>query len=96
MPIGIFLGIVDLPDSDRLRMLGWAEHGTRGTDVRQVEAAVAELYAYMDEKFQERRKRPGDDLLSRLCQARIDGKPLTHEEMGATSSIEGCACARAT
>ena len=81
MPIGIFLSIVDLPDSDRLRMLGWAEQGTRGTDVRQVEAAFAELYAYMDEKFQERRERPGDDLLSRLCQARIDGKPLTHEEM---------------
>lgn len=87
MPIGIFLSIVKLPASDRARMLGWADAATRASDPDEITAAFAQAWAYLDEKFRERRANPGSDLISVLCNARIDGRPLSHEELLGFGSV---------
>jgi len=87
MPIGIFLSIVELPDTDRLKMIGWAEKATRASDLAEIETAFGAAWAYLDEKFSERRASPGNDLISRLTQAKIDGVGLTHEELLGFGSV---------
>ncbi|MEU7218951.1 cytochrome P450 [Nocardia iowensis] len=43
--------------------------------------AVTWLRAYIDELLAQRRRRPGDDLLSRMLTAEDDGRRLTHEDI---------------
>ncbi len=44
-------------------------------------AAASELAAYLAEAFEEKRKRPRDDLMSALLEAEIDGKRLNPQEL---------------
>lgn len=81
MPIGIFLHIVQLPAADRLEMLDWAEKATRASDPAEIEIAFGRARAYLEEKFSERSKNPGSDLISVLGQATIGGRPLTQQEL---------------
>ncbi len=46
-----------------------------------------EFAAYMIPVIQERRARPGDDLLSNLCQAEIDGVRMSDEDIKAFCSL---------
>lgn len=80
MPIGIFLKLVDLPASDRLPLLDMAEKMVRGDEAAQAEG-FASVFAYLDEKLDERRRRPGNDMLSAIVTGTIEGgRHLTAEE----------------
>lgn len=80
MPIGIFLRLVDLPTEDRLPLIEIAEKVVRGDEQAQAEGFV-QAFAYLDVKLEERRRNPGDDMLSALVTGRIeDGRLLTAEE----------------
>lgn len=81
MPIGIFLHMVDLPAEDREMLLPLAEQSTRGNDPELMTAAQHKMWAYLEEKFAERRARPGHDLISKLALAEINGRPLNREEL---------------
>lgn len=48
---------------------------------KAADAAVVWLRGYLDELVRERRRRPGDDLLSRMLAAEQDGDRLRHEEI---------------
>ncbi len=92
MPIGIFMSLVDLPESDRLFLIGCAEDITRGGLEVQA-AAFQRVFGYLAQKFAERRENLGDDLLSAVIQGEIDnGRPLTDSEilgMGALLMVGG-------
>jgi cytochrome P450 len=80
MPIGIFLRLVDLPSEDRLPLIEIAEKVVRGDEQTQAEG-FAQAFAYLDVKLEERRRNPGDDMLSALVTGRIEGgRLLTAEE----------------
>jgi cytochrome P450 len=80
MPIGIFLKLVDLPSGDRLPLLDIAEKMVRGDEETQAQG-FAEAFAYLDEKLEERRRRPGNDMLSAIVTGTIEnGRLLTAEE----------------
>jgi cytochrome P450 len=76
LPIAIFMQIVDLPDSDRLDLTGWAEKALRGEteDIRR--QGRMQVAAYGMQKVMERRANPGQDLISNIATARIDGELL--------------------
>ena len=76
MPIGIFLHLVDLPAEDREMMLPWAEQAVRGNDLQEMAAAQQAMWAYLQEKYEERQKNRGDDLISVVANATVDGRPL--------------------
>lgn len=74
MPIGVFLGLMGLPDADREELLEHAHQRMRGeTEADRVGGAIA-LGAYAAEKLRERREQPQDDLLSRIANFEIDGE----------------------
>ena len=75
LPIKIFMEMVDIPETDRLRLLPLAN--------AQVEAdapkdeKLAELFQYVAGKVMERQTNPGNDLISRVVQSEIDGAPIS-------------------
>lgn len=81
MPVGIFLHLVDLPPEDREMMLPWAEQAVRGNDPEQMIAAQEAMWAYLEKRYEERQKAPGEDLISTVANAAIDGRPLDRFEM---------------
>ncbi len=54
------------------------------TDVSIVQRVVAEVSAFFDEEIARRRGARGDDLISYLLHARIDGEPLSKEHINGT------------
>jgi cytochrome P450 len=80
MPIGIFLRLVDLPSEDRLLLIDIAERMVRGNEQVQAQG-FADAFAYLDVKLEERRRNPGNDMLSAIVTGTIeDGRLLTPEE----------------
>lgn len=92
MPIGIFMGLVNLPDEDRLFLIGRAELIVRGSQEQQADA-FREIFGYLGQKFAERRENLGDDILSAVIRGEIEGgRPLTDTEllgMGALLLVGG-------
>jgi cytochrome P450 len=79
LPINVFLTIVDLPLSDAKLLKPWADQVARPADL-----TLPEIYdrftSYLLPHMEERRKRPADDLISRLVNGQIDGRRVTHDE----------------
>lgn len=74
LPIRIFMAMLGLPDEDRLRLLPLA--AAQVTASPEKGAAMAELAGYIAQKVGERRAQPGDDLISRIATAEIDGETI--------------------
>lgn len=87
MPIGIFMSLVDLPDSDRGQLLQLAEVVVRSADRQAVAEAFGKTWAYLGQKVAERSAQPGNDLISALVQAKVDGRSLTTEELLGFGSV---------
>lgn len=92
MPIGIFMSLVDLPDSDRLLLLDCAEEIVRGSQQEQAEG-FRRVFDYLAVKFAERRVKPGNDILSAVIAGEVEGgRALTDAEllgMGALLLVGG-------
>lgn len=76
LPIAIFMGIVDLPEEDRPLLTSIAEVALRGEDNEERTAAMGKVAAYGMQKVVERRAVPGDDLISAIAKAEVNGKPI--------------------
>ena len=88
LPPEVFAVLFGLPVDDRDRMARWASTialafgiGIAPDDVALVEAAAAEMRAYGHERIAASRADPGDDLVTRMLEARIDGRGLTDDEV---------------
>lgn len=82
MPIGIFMSLVDLPDSDRLYLVGLAEAIVRGKTPAEQEAGFYKAFEYLGGIVAARRAKPGTDILSAIIQGEIEGgRPLTDHEL---------------
>jgi cytochrome P450 len=81
LPIEVFMTIVDVPASDRDQLLAWANEIMRPASADSVGITLQAIFAYANEKIAARRKNPGEDLISRLTRATIDGRPLTENEL---------------
>lgn len=80
LPIVIFLRLVDLPQDDRLQLLEMAELSVRG-DLQERQRSQGMLMGYIGKWVEERTRNPGDDLISLIVNARIDGQPISPERM---------------
>jgi len=87
MPIGVFLRFMGLPDSDRLRLLGYVNARMRAeTEAKRFEGHRL-LVEYALEKVRDRRKNPTEGLLSRVANGLIDGEPIQESKAVAMSVI---------
>lgn len=86
VPMDVISELVGVPEADRAELRRLSDlliHREKGmTDVppAAVEASL-ELVVYYAEMIADRRANPGDDLVSALCEAELDGDRLTDDEI---------------
>lgn len=80
--VATYLGV---PESDRGQFDQWSNAivaaNAGGDIVGGASDAVAALYGYFAELIEYKRDHPGDDMLSDLVAARVDGQPLALDEI---------------
>src|SRR5262249_3269460 len=83
VPMLVIAELLGVPGSDHDKFRVWSD-GVMEAATEMSEAALtnaAELYGYFNEHLAERRESPGEDLLSRLVAAEVDGEQLTEWEL---------------
>ena len=86
VPIRVISNMLGLPREDEDTFVDWyklliaglgfgGEHLMRGIEARN------DMWDYIDPLITERSKNPGEDLLSRMCVAELDGGRMTREEV---------------
>ncbi|MCX7621852.1 MAG: cytochrome P450, partial [Acidimicrobiales bacterium] len=81
LPMDVISTMLGVPEDDQDMLRGWAddmihrEEGIPDITPRGIDAA-AKLYAYFVDQVSQKRRRPGDDLISGLLDAEIDGARL--------------------
>jgi cytochrome P450 len=80
--VATYLGV---PEQDRPSFGVWSEGivaaNASGNTIRDASDAIAGLYGYFTELVEWRRHHPGDDMLSDLVSAKVDGQPLELDEI---------------
>jgi pulcherriminic acid synthase len=94
-PINVIIDMLDLPREDHQSFKNWYESiiaflsnlsGDPAVTEKGLQTKV-EFQEYMTPLIQLRRQNPGDDLLSTLCNAEIDGQHMTDEEIKSFCSL---------
>ena len=86
LPIRVISNMLGLPREDEDTFVDWyqlliaglgfgGEHMARGIQARN------DMWDYIDPMIKERSKNPGEDLLSRICVAELDGNRMSVEEI---------------
>ncbi|MER6675094.1 cytochrome P450 [Streptomyces sp. NPDC000983] len=94
-PVNVIADMLGLDKADHARFHGWytaviAFLGNLSGDAEVTAAGErtrVEFAEYMIPIIQERREKPGDDLLSRLCAAEVDGVRMSDEDIKAFCSL---------
>ncbi len=85
LPTFVVANYLGVPDSDRAQFDSWSsaivQANASANLLGQAAGAVASLYSYFTELLDFRRKHPGDDMVSDLVTARVDGRPLHTDEI---------------
>lgn len=89
LPLYVIMEALGVPEPDRPKMENISNRLLRKPgqfeDPKETEkivlGAAVELYEYFTQLIELRRREPGDDVVSILCQAEIDGTALTHSEI---------------
>lgn len=76
LPIIVFLTMVDLPIEDRHILLPHADIIAQSNDPEAIHAARMALMDYVAGKIEERRANPREDLISKIINAQIGGRPI--------------------
>jgi cytochrome P450 len=83
LPVIVIAEMLGIPAEDRHRFKSWSDEvvqiGNRGKDFDPHQAdqtAVMEMSAYFIQMIEQRRKQPGEDLISGLLAAQVDGEKL--------------------
>lgn len=93
LPIQVLAELLGVPQEDTPRLLEWSnafvgedDPELRGSD-EHVRQCTKDLAAYALKLWRERLRRPGNDLISMLVQAEVDGEGMTVPRYLATFSV---------
>lgn len=91
LPIAVIAWLLGVPESDWNMLFDWTNRTIGAGDpdyqddgaspLETTRAAQAELFFYFSKLVEERRKKPGDDLVSAFIQSEYQGRPLTDMEV---------------
>ncbi|MBV1687803.1 cytochrome P450 [Novosphingobium sp. G106] len=87
MPIAIFMGMLDLPAGDRDHIMAVVDRIIRPDVPETRMRGFEELADYTMAKVRERRASPGEDLVSQLALAQIDGELLDDAALQGLMSV---------
>jgi hypothetical protein len=87
LPLRVICRLIGVPDEDVAEFAGWADALSvvfgfvTPEQADAATAALARLNDYVDQLLEQRRAAPGDDLVSALVVAEVEGERLTHDEV---------------
>jgi cytochrome P450 len=85
IPMNTICDLLSIPEHDRTQLLAWNKLALSadesGTDRMDSLEARNEIVLYFMDLAQERRADPGDDVVSMIATAEVDGRPLPLEEV---------------
>ena len=92
VPLATICGLLDIDDSMWSDLNRWtnvlfepdvgAEYAVDGETVRDVRRRLGqEYFRFREDLLEQRRSRPGDDMVSALVTATIDGEPLSQQQL---------------
>jgi cholest-4-en-3-one 26-monooxygenase len=86
LPLQAIAGLLGVPQEDRDKLFRWSNEMTGNDDPEYADidpkASSAELIMYAMKMAEEKAKNPGDDIVTQLIEADIDGEKLTDDEFG--------------
>ncbi|MDH6128863.1 cytochrome P450 [Kitasatospora sp. GP82] len=85
LPVAVISRLMDLGDLALERLGRWSDHALSATayPADEVRQAMGEFYAFSEALIAERRKNPGDDLVSSLLQAADETDGVTEKQLTA-------------
>ncbi|WP_083982212.1 cytochrome P450 [Actinomadura hibisca] len=95
LPIRVMTAVLGLPEHDIDILRPWykagfaymSDHRQDPATLQRGLAARDDLYAYLAPQVATRRARPTGDLLSALCTERVDGEPLTDDQVKGSCAV---------
>ncbi|MER7486089.1 cytochrome P450 [Streptomyces sp. NPDC126497] len=82
LPISVICELLGVPDLDRKSFRTWSNEALGAADPEVRKAAAASMARYMETLVEDKRRRPGDDLMSALIHSSDqDGDRLSREEL---------------
>ncbi len=91
LPIGVISWILGVPRADWQLLFRWTNEiiGKDDPEFRRpgespgqtIRRARGELHSYLNDLIDQRRRDPGDDLVSQLIGSEVDGRPISEEEL---------------
>ncbi|HYO89887.1 MAG TPA: cytochrome P450 [Candidatus Limnocylindrales bacterium] len=94
IPVQVIAELLGVPEADHARLKEWSRGISPSLDFDNrheiyvhASTATAAFYAYLQTLVEERRKHPGDDLLSALVAAEAEGEHLSEHELLATAML---------
>lgn len=89
IPVRVIAHLLGIPASDCERFTSWAidifQHAS--TQPQRARAATKAVLAYFEQQVADRTDEPGDDLISELLRAELDGAPLTTKHVLGTCAL---------
>ena len=86
LPLQAIAGLLGVPQEDRDKLFRWSNEMTGNDDPEYADidpkATSVELIMYAMKLAEERAKNPGDDIVTQLIEADIDGEKLCDDEFG--------------
>jgi cytochrome P450 len=82
LPIQVICELLGVPYADRDQFRGWSEAAGDTRDRARAENGLNELFGYGQQLVASKRKRPGDDFISRLCANNIADDEVAMLSMG--------------
>jgi cytochrome P450 len=86
-PISIFLQIFGLPTDALAEFADWANGIMNSFDAEVMRSSMRSMVDYLRLEIRERKINPKNDLISKVCHATIDGRPITDDEIMGTSFL---------
>jgi cholest-4-en-3-one 26-monooxygenase len=86
LPLQAIAGLLGVPQEDRDKLFRWSNEMTAGEDPEYADVDPAmssiELIQYAMQMADDRSKNPGEDIVTQLVEADIDGEKLSDDEFG--------------
>src|SRR5246127_1616239 len=83
LPLEAIAGLLGIPQEDRGKLFRWSNEMTAGGDPEYADVDPAmssfELITYAMKMAEEKGRNPGDDIVTQLIQADIEGQKLSHD-----------------
>ncbi len=80
-PVTVFLLMMGLPPDRMATFIAWEDDLLRGADMPVRAAAAAQIKAFLLDLIAQRRRAPGDDIVSYLIAYELDGAPIPDDRL---------------